>query len=48
MVYYSAAMFIDSLLLRWVHDLLEIGMIDVSLLGESGLEGQAEEAEPLA
>ena len=48
MVYYSAAMFIDSLLLRWVHDLLEIGMIDVSLLGESGIEGQAEEAEPLA
>ena len=48
MVYYSAAMFIDSLLLRWVHDLLEIGMIDVSLLGESGTEGQAEEDDPLA
>ena len=48
MVYYSAAMFIDSLLLRWVHDLLEIGMIDVSLLGESGTEGQAEEADLLA
>ena len=48
MVYYSAAMFIDSLLLRWVHDLLEIGMIDVSLLGESGDEGQAEEADLMA
>ncbi len=47
MVYYSAAMFIDSLLLRWVHDLLEIGMIDVSLLGESGLEGQTEEDDSL-
>ena len=48
MVYYSAAMFIDSLLLRWVHDLLEIGMIDVSLLGESSSEGQAEEGQPVA
>ena len=46
MVYYSATMFIDSLLLRWVHDLLEIGV--VGLLGDFDAEGQAEEDEPLA
>jgi hypothetical protein len=46
MVYYSATMFIDSLLLRWVHDLLEVGV--VGLLGDFDAEGQAEEAEPLA
>ena len=38
---YSATMFIDSLL-RWVHDLLEIGV--VGLLGDFDAEGLAEEA----
>ena len=48
MVHYTVSMFIDSLLLRWVHDLLEVGIIDVAHLGDVDSEGQAEEAEPLA